>query len=118
MPLSRGAVRRCCAAPSPRDGGRASTHWSLRRQARPALRSTPSSSTDLLQERPYPNDVREAVSRVGASDGWRNNGSPSEGVRLPESRHKFLYERLGDHDFQLLVNALLTARFKGHSCVG
>lgn len=39
-------------------------------------------------------------------------GSPSEGVRLPESRHKFLYERLGDHDFQLLVNALLTARFK------
>jgi hypothetical protein len=33
-------------------------------------------------------------------------------VRLPESRHKFLYERLGDHDFQLLVNAILTARFK------
>lgn len=30
---------------------------------------------------------------------------------MPESRHKFLYERLGDHDFQLLVNALLTARF-------
>jgi hypothetical protein len=30
---------------------------------------------------------------------------------LPESRHKFLYERLGDHDFQLLINALLTARF-------
>lgn len=32
---------------------------------------------------------------------------------MPESRHKFLYERLGDHDFQLLVNALLTARFTG-----
>lgn len=32
---------------------------------------------------------------------------------MPESRHKFLYERLGDHDFQLLVNALLTARFAG-----
>ncbi|OLF17415.1 NACHT domain-containing protein [Actinophytocola xanthii] len=30
---------------------------------------------------------------------------------MPESRHKYLYERLGDHDFQLLVNALLTARF-------
>lgn len=30
---------------------------------------------------------------------------------MPESRHKFLYERLGDHDFQLLVDALLTERF-------
>lgn len=30
---------------------------------------------------------------------------------MPESRHKYLYERLGDHDFQLLVAALLTARF-------
>ena len=51
------------------------------------------------------------VSRGVISDGWRNNGSPSEGVKLPESRYKFLYERLGDHDFQLLVNALLTERF-------
>lgn len=34
-----------------------------------------------------------------------------QGVPLPESRHKYLYERLGDHDFQLLVNALLTERF-------
>lgn len=32
---------------------------------------------------------------------------------MPESRHKYLYERLGDHDFQLLVSALLTARFEG-----
>ncbi len=30
---------------------------------------------------------------------------------MPESRYKYLYERLGDHDFQLLVNALLTGRF-------
>jgi hypothetical protein len=30
---------------------------------------------------------------------------------LAESRYKYLYERLGDHDFQLLVNALLTDRF-------
>jgi hypothetical protein len=30
---------------------------------------------------------------------------------LPDSRHKYLYERLGDHDFQQLVNALLTHRF-------
>jgi hypothetical protein len=30
---------------------------------------------------------------------------------VPESRYKYLYERLGDHDFQLLVNALLTGRF-------
>jgi hypothetical protein len=30
---------------------------------------------------------------------------------VPESRFKYLYERLGDDDFQLLVNALLTARF-------
>ncbi len=30
---------------------------------------------------------------------------------MPESRYKYLYERLGDHNFQLLVNALLTARF-------
>jgi hypothetical protein len=26
---------------------------------------------------------------------------------LPESRHRYLYERLGDHDFQQLVSALL-----------
>jgi hypothetical protein len=31
---------------------------------------------------------------------------------LPESRYKYLYERLGDHNFQLLVNALLTDRFQ------
>jgi hypothetical protein len=30
---------------------------------------------------------------------------------LPESRYKYLYERLGDHNFQLLANALLTSRF-------
>ena len=30
---------------------------------------------------------------------------------MPESRHKYLYERLGDHDFQQLVDALLTLRF-------
>jgi hypothetical protein len=30
---------------------------------------------------------------------------------LPESRYKYLFERLGDHNFQLLVNALLTERF-------
>ena len=30
---------------------------------------------------------------------------------MPESRLKYLYERLGDHDFQLLTNALLTYRF-------
>lgn len=30
---------------------------------------------------------------------------------MPESRHRYLYERLGDHDFQQLVNALLTAQF-------
>ena len=30
---------------------------------------------------------------------------------MPESRHKYLYERLGDHDFQQLVAALLAAQF-------
>ena len=30
---------------------------------------------------------------------------------MPESRHKYLYERLGDHDFQQLANALLIAQF-------
>jgi len=30
---------------------------------------------------------------------------------VPESRHRYLYERLGDHDFQQLVNALLAAQF-------
>ena len=30
---------------------------------------------------------------------------------MPESRYKYLYERLGDHDFQLLVNATLTHAF-------
>ena len=32
---------------------------------------------------------------------------------MPESRNKYLYERLGDHDFQQLVGALLTLRFPG-----
>jgi len=30
---------------------------------------------------------------------------------VPDSRHKYLYERLGDHDFQQLVGALLTLQF-------
>jgi hypothetical protein len=30
---------------------------------------------------------------------------------LPESRHRYLYERLGDHDFQQLVSALLADQF-------
>jgi hypothetical protein len=30
---------------------------------------------------------------------------------VPESRHRYLYERLGDHDFQQLTNALLVAQF-------
>lgn len=30
---------------------------------------------------------------------------------MPESRHKYLYERLGDHDFQQLVSALLAGQF-------
>lgn len=30
---------------------------------------------------------------------------------MPDSRHKYLFERLGDHDFQQLVAALLTLRF-------
>jgi hypothetical protein len=30
---------------------------------------------------------------------------------LPESGHKYLYERLGDHDFQQLVAALLASQF-------
>ena len=33
---------------------------------------------------------------------------------MPESRHKYLYERLGDHDFQLLVNATLAHAFPGY----
>ena len=32
---------------------------------------------------------------------------------MPDSRHKYLYERLGDHDFQQLVSALLTDKFPG-----
>lgn len=79
-------------------------HWARSRSTRPSqVRTGPHRLRD--------DDVREAVSRARASDDWRNNGSLSKGVRLPESRHKFLYERLGDHDFQLLVSALLTARF-------
>jgi Predicted NTPase (NACHT family) len=30
---------------------------------------------------------------------------------MPESRHKYLYERLGDHDFQQLAGALLNLQF-------
>lgn len=30
---------------------------------------------------------------------------------MPESRHRYLYERLGDHDFQQLASALLAAQF-------
>jgi hypothetical protein len=41
----------------------------------------------------------------------RDHRVPTKEFVLPESRHKYLYERLGDHDFQLLVNALLAERF-------
>lgn len=34
-----------------------------------------------------------------------------ERIAVPESRHKYLYERLGDHDFQQLVSALLALQF-------
>lgn len=37
--------------------------------------------------------------------------SDEGGPALPESRHKYLYERLGDYDFQQLVGALLSLRF-------
>jgi hypothetical protein len=30
---------------------------------------------------------------------------------VPESRHKYLFERLGDHDFQQLVSALMVGQF-------
>lgn len=30
---------------------------------------------------------------------------------MPESRHKYLFERLGDHDFQQLVAALLAGQY-------
>lgn len=30
---------------------------------------------------------------------------------MPESRYKYLFERLGDHDFQQLVGALLAGQF-------
>lgn len=33
------------------------------------------------------------------------------GANMPESRFRYLYERLEDHAFQLLANAVLTARF-------
>ncbi len=33
------------------------------------------------------------------------------GTLVPDSRHNYLYERLGGNDFQLLVNALLMERF-------
>lgn len=34
-------------------------------------------------------------------------------ISIPESRHKYLYERLGDHAFQQLVGALLSGSFGG-----
>lgn len=34
---------------------------------------------------------------------------------MPESRHRYLYERLGDHDFQQLVSALLTNQFPDYT---
>ncbi len=33
---------------------------------------------------------------------------------MPESRHRYLYERLGDHDFQQLVGALLVNQFSDY----
>ena len=33
---------------------------------------------------------------------------------MPESRHRYLYERLGDHDFQQLVSALLADQFPNY----
>ena len=38
-------------------------------------------------------------------------------MAVPDSRHKYLYERLGDHDFQQLVGALLTLQFPGVQAV-
>lgn len=38
----------------------------------------------------------------------------TEECPLPESRNKYLYERLGDQDFQLLINALLSERYSDY----
>ncbi|CAM4085282.1 large ATP-binding protein [Helcobacillus massiliensis] len=60
------------------------------------------------------------LSERGSIDatGERFPTAPSEMIGLeqreqtmPESRHRYLYERLGDHDFQQLVSALLANQF-------
>lgn len=63
-----------------------------------------------MQARQYTMMVSKPC-RASALGRLAQQWESSEGVKVPESRHKFLYERLGDHDFQLLVNALLTSRF-------
>lgn len=42
---------------------------------------------------------------------YRHDRVEQRSPPVPESRHRYLYERLGDHDFQQLVNALLAAQF-------
>lgn len=36
---------------------------------------------------------------------------------MAETRQKYLYERLGDHDFQQLVSALLSAQFAAYTAM-
>jgi hypothetical protein len=50
--------------------------------------------------------MREVPDRAGETIGLDRRRQP-----VPESRHRYLYERLGDHDFQQLVSALLVAQF-------
>lgn len=50
--------------------------------------------------------VRRLPTAITARSGLDRRSQP-----LPESRHRYLYERLGDHDFQQLVSALLAIQF-------
>jgi len=63
-------------------------------------------------------DAKESApgfNKVQAAGGFEHSsdttGSERRRQPVPESQHRYLYERLGDHDFQQLVSAVLAHQF-------
>ena len=74
----------------------------------PASRPECSAITSSLWQSP----VRHCyeLSALPVTMGFREEGSGG----VPKSRYKYLYERLGPEDFQLLVNAVMPHAFPGY----
>lgn len=83
----------------------------------PGKRDTDNLDDDIVLTPPGPRRCQTKALWLSKPAGFNDNAPQLHRKmeqEMPESRNKYLYERLGDHDFQQLVNALLTQRFNDY----